>query len=331
MRSKVTIVMYHFVRDLEWSRYPDIKGLELDEFRGQLAYIQRHCNVMRMKDLIAAAESPDDELPPRSVLLTFDDGYLDHFTNVFPLLDETGVQGSFFPPGKAVLENKVLDVNKIHFILASVEDKSRIVNSIFRMLDEVRKEYKLEPNEVLFNRLAVANRFDPGEVIFIKRALQKELPEAVRKIFVDKLFKKYVTEDEGSFAMELYMSVDQLKCMRRNGMFIGNHGYDHVWLDALSPQEQEKEVDKSLDFLKSLGCDTGKWAMCYPYGAHNASLVEILRQKGCRVGLTTRVGIADLDFEDPLLLSRLDTNDLPKKADAKPNEWTQRMLEGSVQ
>ena len=26
---KVTIVMYHYVRDLKYSRYPDIKGLDI--------------------------------------------------------------------------------------------------------------------------------------------------------------------------------------------------------------------------------------------------------------------------------------------------------------
>jgi len=36
------------------------------------------------------------------------------------------------------------------------------------------------------------------------------------------------------------------------------------------------------------------------------------------------VGLADLAAEDPLALSRLDANDLPKKSAAAPNEWTLR-------
>ncbi len=318
--------MYHFVRDLEHSRYPEIKGLRLSEFKEQIDYIQRHYTIVEMQEMIKAVESPNNSLPPRPLLLTFDDGYLDHFTNVYPLLEERGLQGCFFPPAKAILEHEVLDVNKIHFILASVEEKSKITDAMFSMMNEARGEYELEPNEVFFRRLAQPNRFDTGEVIFIKRALQRDLPKAVRKIIVDKLFRKYVTADEASFAMELYVSVDQLKCMERNGMFIGSHGFDHVWLDTLEAKEQEKEVDKSLDFLETVGCETGQWAMCYPYGGYNDSLLSILRRRGCRIGLTPRVGIADLRSENPLVLSRLDTNDLPKKADAKPNEWTRRVL-----
>jgi len=34
-------------------------------------------------------------------------------------LKEHGMQGSFFIPGKTFTENVLLDVNKIHFVLAS--------------------------------------------------------------------------------------------------------------------------------------------------------------------------------------------------------------------
>ena len=39
MNQFVTIVMYHYVRDLERSRFPAIKGLSLDRFWRQLRYI----------------------------------------------------------------------------------------------------------------------------------------------------------------------------------------------------------------------------------------------------------------------------------------------------
>ena len=51
--------------------------------------------------------------------MTFDDGYLDHFVNVFPVLFDEKLQGSFYPPLAPVRERKLLDVNRVHFILAS--------------------------------------------------------------------------------------------------------------------------------------------------------------------------------------------------------------------
>lgn len=327
MAHKLTIIMYHFVRDIVRSKYPKIKGLHWGDFKEQISYIQKHYTVISMNELISALSDKDFVLPLNALLLTFDDGYVDHFTNVFPLLDELKIQGCFFPPAKAIKECHVLDVNKIHFALASVSNKAEIIQYIFSALDEARSKYTLKENHWYYDAFAEVNRFDTGEVVFIKKMLQRELPEKLRREIINRLFKKYVTEDEESFSKELYMSIDQLKCMVRNGMYVGSHGYDHYWLDSLDKDTQEKEVDLSLEFLKEIGCNRDNWVMCYPYGAFNDSLLSILEERGCKAGLTTRVGIADLIATHPLKLSRLDTNDLPKDRNARANEWTRNMID----
>lgn len=314
MSVRCSIVMYHYVRELEFSRYPAIKGLSVSSFKKQILYLRKHYNFVRAKDLIAARTGAP--LPENAVWLTFDDGYSDHYMNVFPILDELGIEGAFFPPAKAILKHVVLDVNKIHFVLASTSNLGGLLSDIYKLLNEYREEYTLESNEYYWKKLATANRFDPAEIIFVKRLLQVELPEAARRIITDDLFRKYVTEDEAAFSRELYMSKDQLKCMLRHGMCIGSHGYDHYWLNTLPPERQAKEIDLSMDFLRGIGVDMNGWIMNYPYGAYNESLMEILRKSGCALGLSTKVDVADLAKDNPFVLPRLDTNDLPKDRDA---------------
>jgi peptidoglycan/xylan/chitin deacetylase (PgdA/CDA1 family) len=324
MKKTITIVMYHYVRELEYSRYPEIKGLSTEQFKGQIAYIKKYYNVISADDLMDAIEF-DSTLPPQSLLLTFDDAYIDHFTQVFPILDKEKLPGCFFPPGKSIIENQVLDVNKVHFVLASVQNKGDLVNHIFLLLDQYRSQYDLEQSDYYWQKVGKPNRFDTAEVIFIKRMLQRELPEQLRETITNDLFKKHVSSDERAFAKELYMSPDQISCLQRNGMYIGSHGFDHYWLDSLGEKEQEKEIDYSLDFLSDVGSDTKRWIMCYPYGGYNESLLSILQKRKCLVGLSTEVGIADLGEDHPLELPRLDTNDLPKESHASPNEWTRRV------
>jgi hypothetical protein len=50
--------------------------------------------------------------------------------------------------------------------------------------------------------------------------------------------------------------------------------------------------------------------MCYPFGAYTAETLALLPAAGCALGLTTRVGVA-ADLSEPLVLPRLDTNDVP--------------------
>jgi peptidoglycan/xylan/chitin deacetylase (PgdA/CDA1 family) len=310
MKRPLTIVMYHYVRDLEQSRFPGIKGLSLERFRRQLDYIQSHYTAIAAENLLEVLASPQKDLPRNPVLLTFDDGYIDHFTNVFPLLDARGIRGCFFPPAQAILEHRVLDVNKIQFVLATQPDTGTLLDEIFSYLAEFRSEYELKTKE-MYLKAAGQHRYDTPEVTAVKRMLQRELPEPVRTEIVRRLFVRHVTSDEVAFACELYMSVEQIACLQRHGMHVGGHGYAHAWLNHLSPVAQAVEIDRSLEFLQGLGRKTQDWTMCYPYGGFNTSLLEILRARECRLGFTVEARAADLDLDDPLTLPRLDTNDLP--------------------
>lgn len=322
MARSVTVVMYHFVRPLRRSRYPTIKGLDAADFAGQLAYVQRHHHIVRMEDVIAAATDPAIELPELAVLLTFDDGYADHYQTVFPLLDRHGLQGSFFAPARAILERRVLDVNKIHFVLAAEPDTPRVVRAMEAHIEAAASEHALEPVAHYRAAYAHANRWDTPEVIYVKRVLQKGLPAALRAAIADELFREFVTPDEPAFAEELYVSLEQLRCMRRHGMHIGGHGLDHVWLDTLDAAAQEREVRGSMDLLRTVGADLDGWTIAYPYGGFDPGLLAILTANGCRLGLTTEFAVAHLDDHAPLALPRIDANDLPTRADAPPRPWT---------
>ncbi len=308
---KVTIVMYHYVRDLEHSRFREIKGLSLERFRRQLDYIQAHYTPITVEKLLAALRSRDQDLPTDAILLTFDDGYADHFTNVFPLLEARGIQGCFFPPAQALLEHRVLDVNKIHFVLASGCDPNELLDRVMKTVPETAPDYPLQSREFYLQKLGGDRRYDSREVVTLKRLLQHELPEPIRQRLVSSLFAEYVTSDEKAFACELYLSLDQIACMRRHGMHFGSHGYTHAWLNHLSHDAQAVEIDRSLEFLQRLGIGEDDWTMCYPYGGFNESLLQIVGVRGCRLGFAVEDRVADIDLDDPLALPRVDTNDLP--------------------
>jgi hypothetical protein len=73
-----------------------------------------------------------------------------------------------------------------------------------------------------------------------------------------------------------------------------------------------------------VGGDINNWSICYPYGNYNDDTIALLKDNGCKLGLTTRVDLADttLTTNDAVYkLPRLDTNDLPKDKDAPVNQW----------
>ena len=311
--NKLYIAMYHYVRDLKNSRYPNIKGLDLELFRQQIDFFSKQFNVITMEELIAYYQQ-GEKLPDNAMLLTFDDGYIDDYTNVLPVLHKYKMQGSFFVPAKVFEEHSMLDVNKIHFILANAPI-DKLVNSLKMKMDEYRgTKWNYPSTDELYAKYAVASRFDPKEVIFIKRILQVVLPEDLRHIICDELYDMYVDIPEDVMARELYVSYDQMKVMKDAGMFFGIHGYDHYWMNHLSAEEFDRDVNKALDSMQGL-VDKKNWVINYPYGSYSDEVIAKVKDMGCVLGLSTDVGIANIENTNRYMLPRLDCNDFPPKSD----------------
>lgn len=305
----LNVIMYHYTRDLTHSRYPKIKGLNIEFFRQQIKFLKDNFNIVRMEDVILAIENKK-KLPNNAVLLTFDDGYLDNYTYALPILNDFGVQGSFFIPGKTFDIHKLLDVNKIHYILASAKIEL-IFHELLRRLDFYRgSEYDFPDNNELFQRYAIENRFDSKEIIFIKRMLQTILPEKLRNIISSELFEKFVDVSEEKLAYELYMTDGQIRELKRQGMHIGIHGYDHYWLGNLSTHQMKEDILKSLDIMDPY-IDKNNWAISYPYGSYNSEVLSFVESQGACIGFTTNVSSINLQNDNRLLLPRLDCNDYP--------------------
>lgn len=316
MKKRINIVMYHYVRDPVSSRYPMIKGLDRLLFIEQIEYLLKHYKPIRMEDILCAYEEQNfSELPENGFLLTFDDGYVDHYEVVYPILKSYGIQGSFFPNAMALKENKLLTTNRIHFILAVAEQQGEhvlqnLVEECFAEMDVYRNQgVHLPSNQALYDELAVANRWDLAEVIFVKRLLQNALPEDVRNQIAKNLFQKYVKREEDDFARELYLSTSQMKEMKENGMFFGLHGYDHYWLAKLEQSAMEKDITKALDFMSDI-IDMEQWVMNYPYGNYSENVIDYIKKKGCKLGISVEARSAVLGEDNPYALPRWDCNDV---------------------
>ena len=84
------ILMYHSV-----SENRKLFTVTPDDFARQMRYLHEHgFRITRLKDVMALA--PKTPLPPKSVVLTFDDGYEDNYANAFPVLKKYRFPATIF-------------------------------------------------------------------------------------------------------------------------------------------------------------------------------------------------------------------------------------------
>ena len=310
MRSarRLTIVTWHYVRD---DAPVELYARSVAEFSHQLDHIGEAFIPVRLDDVAAAAQNTGKPLPANACLLTFDDGYRDHYDVVFPALAARGWQGVFFPVVRAARDGQVLDVNKIQFAIASA-GLDVISLETCQAIDEARDTFDLKDSRTLYKELATAGLHNPPEAMFVKRALQTVLPAALRARICTEIFERHVSTDEAAFAADLYAGIRELQAMRDGGMAIGGHGQQHERMNALSPQRRAEEFEGSRAFLEILGVPVEDgWSFCYPYGAHDTATLAAARAAGCTTAFVLTPEVADLDRDDILALPRIDTNDLP--------------------
>ncbi len=313
MSNKLFVVKYHYTRDLSHSRYPEIKGLEADVLRKQFEFFKSKFNIVTMRKVIDAATGKDS-LPKDAMLITFDDGYVDNYTIALPLLIEFGMQGSFFIPGKTFSEHKLLDVNKIHYTLAC-GDVSEIVKDLLERMDYYRgQDFSYPANKELWEEYAQNGRYDCKEIVFVKRMLQTVLPEEIRNQVSSDLFKKYVDVTEEQLAYELYMTKEQINVLKKAGMHIGLHGYDHYWLGNLPEKKMKEDISLALDVMKDF-IDRDEWVISYPYGSFNADVVKFVAENGASIAFSDDVGVEEVNVENRFAIPRLDCNDFPPKSE----------------
>lgn len=310
--NEVKFIMYHYVRQISLSKYKNINGMEWNDFENQVNYLLKNHNIISYDDLFTILKNKD-KVPKNSVVLSFDDGYKDHF-KVYRFLKKKNISGIFFPVASVLKNRTILDVNKIHFILNSTTNYSILINELHSYLKDLYKDDFKKLKLDLENKYMLANRWDQAEVNYIKRVLQVGISQFDRSQICDILFKKYVTTDTTDFSNELYLSSNDIIEMSSDGMEIGSHGYSHNWLNSLNKFDQEIDIDLSLNYFNNLGLCKKYFLFCYPYGGYDKNTIDILRKKGCDAAFTCKPENHNFSKHNILEIRRHDTNDIDYKA-----------------
>ena len=299
-------IMYHYVREERANKYKDLKFLDFKKFKKQINYFATNFDILSLDDFSQAIKKKTKNNKP-PLLLTFDDGYKDHYQYVFPFLLKKKLKGLFYPPARILEKKFLLDVNKIHFILSEVNDKKIIIKEIKRYL-EIKTNLSYE--KLNLKKISLNSRFDNKETILIKRLLQYYLPKKIRTSLNNHLFKKFANKDMKELSDELYLKSTHIDEMYNSGMHFGSHGFNHEWLEFLDKKEQEFEISKSYKFLKTINKKNEILSICYPYGSHNTTTLKLLKKYKFEFGFTSKPGVINLEKKNNnLLIPRFDTND----------------------
>jgi peptidoglycan/xylan/chitin deacetylase (PgdA/CDA1 family) len=262
---RLLILCYHGISHYDEHEWDPSLYLAAPAFRAGFELLrQMKCNVLPLDEAVAGLKA--GTLPPRSVAITFDDGFYDFYLHALPVIQE------YLFPVTLYLTTYYCEKN------LPVFDP---------MLSYLVWKGKANPAEVRDLKLQ-AHKFDRTQ----KDALLRDLAHRLQLDY------------EGMCSRRILhlMRPDEVRHVAEAGIDIQLHTHRH----RVSNHQSlfDREITDNRDRIKAFTGQNGQRHFCYPGGFYLQEFGDWLRQLGVVSATTCQPGLAAPDT-DPLFLPRL--------------------------
>ena len=268
-------IMYHYVQPNNID-FPLLNNLTFDKFVKQLDFFKEKYSFVTKEDFIKSIKT---KIPTKGIILTFDDGLKCHYDFVYKELRKRKLWGIFYINTMPYIENKMLDVHKIH-VLLSIFPASNLINSLNKILD--KSMFENDKIDTFKNETYNFQKNDNSTLLF-KRILNYYVKYEYRSFLIKKIMKEFVPNENEIFN-SFYLTKKNIVEMNNEGMVFGSHTTSHKLLSKLDFKEQENEINKSFDYIYNEFNINNFKTFCFPYGGEisfNQNTIKILKQNNC--------------------------------------------------
>ena len=105
---KILVLNYHQVNDRLTSL-----AVPINDFDSQMNFLVENGYIAITPDALLSALEGELDLPPKPMLITFDDGYTDNYDNAFPILQKYGLRATIFIIPSFVGKNGYMDWDQL--------------------------------------------------------------------------------------------------------------------------------------------------------------------------------------------------------------------------
>ncbi|MGB1108864.1 MAG: polysaccharide deacetylase family protein [Gammaproteobacteria bacterium] len=260
-KARLSILMYHDVLESPDYLRPGISTIQA--FEQDMAVLARHFNVLSLDEAVDGLDR--GTLPPRSVVISFDDGYLASVRNAVPILKRYGFSAIWYLV-PSLIEGGQLWVDRateaIRRLPAGDLDLTEFGLGRFEVIDDQSRKQLFARVEAAFYGRSQADQFAMAD--FLVDQVDGEVPE---------------------LAM---LNAEQVRELDASGMEIGSHTHSHPVLSQLADDQAESEIARGRDGLERLlGREVRHFA--YPVGRPGKDFSGVHVDQAERLGMASAV------------------------------------------
>ena len=271
------ILRYHSVNDdPRWAgdyMQPSL-ALSSDIFERQIAHLAANHKVVPVAEIasaIADGKHPD----PRSVAITFDDGYEDNYRCAFPILQKYGAPATFYVTTGCVADETLLWTVRLRYAMRRTNRTELVCDALGAT--------KLDISTDVARDCAI--RLVTG---LVKRCSREEADTLLDEVFA-------ALDAPERTELRVMANWDELRRMRDGGMTIGAHTVHHYNLTSIADEDLMHELVGSKAALER-ELDLREVHFAYPNGRTDAHCdprtAALVREVGFASAVTSVTGPA---------------------------------------
>lgn len=276
---RLIVLAYHRILDIADEDAhpgdPELVSTSVSGFERQMRFVRDNFTPLSLADVLDTLDR-GAPLPPRSLVVTFDDGHFDNYTNAFPVLKSLGVPATIF------LSTAYIDSPHTPFWF------DRVAQLFFHAPAGQMALRELEYTATLGT--TQTRRHETGQLL---RRLKRE-PNVRRLAVLDELEALLAQHvPAGKAPRRSAMTWDEVRKMASAGIEFGSHTVTHPILSRLDDAEVLRELSDSRERIRS---QTGRPTdtVAYPVGkadAYDDRTIQAAKACGYRIGLSYETGV----------------------------------------
>jgi len=294
LQCRVPVLMYHRVIDASHAPLTDSSpGIIVRDqsFEMQMRTLREEFNPISLQGLREYLDN-NVELPERSCLVTFDDGWLDNYEIAWPILNKYQIPAVVclpcnFMSGDSMFWQEEMLMHLTSFLRSGNSMDTTTLSGVLG-IDIRTKDPDID---------------DIRDFVLAQKPLrQEEIREKLQEI------KNLSSPERVKGHYNKYISWDQAMEMQSGGISFASHALTHRILTRLSSEGICTELVESKRVLtEQLGTEIA--AVAYPNGDHDDRVLSQAHAAGYSIGFSTRSGLFDPAFDNPLAIPRLNMHD----------------------
>jgi peptidoglycan/xylan/chitin deacetylase (PgdA/CDA1 family) len=261
------VLLYHRVTDLAID--PQMLCVKPDHFYEHIHFLKKNYSLLGIEEF-SYNITKGKKMPPKSVMLTFDDGYADNYYEALPILESLDAQALFYITTSNLNTDYELWWDELERILLG---------------DYVLPDYIKTSNGRQILRLPTSNITERLASYHSLHPYCKYSTPAKRNRIVENLRESAGISAVGRKSHRL-MTIVELKHLSESpASVIGAHTLNHPALSVLSYEQQQEEISQSKIFLENL-LEYPIQHFSYPYGSkkdYNKKSIRICHEAGFKM------------------------------------------------